>query len=261
MIKRFCSSFFILSGLTITACSTDTPTNTDVPTNPIDITGECINGSDTIIEVSRSETAPFSMIETSSIIEVLVTQEANDNIRIEANENIVSFIESTFSDDTLALSLSEDECFTDIQVKVYVGVDQLSALSASGASSITGLNQFASDQLSNTVLGASTIDIDVTASQITSSISGASILTLSGTASDHDIVVTGASTVDAFGLVTDNVDVRASGSSTANVFVSNELIADAEGVSAILYQGQPVTVQETVTGLATIAAQPDSESL
>lgn len=98
---------------------------------------------------------------------------------------------------------------------------------------------------------ASEADMKSSFKQLSVDASGASSVTLSGAGSHLDISVSGASKLKAFGYEAKNCDIKVNGASKAEVNVSDELNAVANGASEILYKGLP-KISSDVTGFSSM---------
>ena len=126
------------------------------------------------------------------------------------------------------------------EIKVILTMPVLKSVRVSGASSINSEGKFTQNEdLAIEANGASEAEMDVRAPRLNLDASGASTLTIFGETRDYSAEATGASTLKAFDLRAENAVVRASGASTANVFSSISLSANASGASGIHYKGNP----------------------
>ncbi|WP_157618456.1 GIN domain-containing protein [Spirosoma spitsbergense] len=105
--------------------------------------------------------------------------------------------------------------------------------------------------LSIELSGASKGEFIGEAVRMTADISGASALQLNGRGTALSADLSGVSSLQAFPYSVGEATVDASGASKASVNVSNVLVVDASGASAIRYRGTP-TVRQRVTGSSTV---------
>lgn len=122
------------------------------------------------------------------------------------------------------------------KVKVFIEMPRLENLKVSGACE-GEVRDFDNSDISFDIVGASEVWADISPKYLGVDLSGASELILIGEASDLEVDLVGASELDAFNFRVDDVDVTASGASTAKVFAFNEITADASGASTIRYRG------------------------
>jgi hypothetical protein len=135
---------------------------------------------------------------------------------------------------------------------VYVAAPSFRTIDVSGASNIVGENKLVSDETLDIELsGASEAKVDLKAPRINAEVTGASTITLTGETKDLNVIGSGASGAKCFELMTENTTVDISGASSAEVFASVKLDAQASGASEIKYKGTPAITQD-INGASSI---------
>ena len=133
---------------------------------------------------------------------------------------------------------------------ITISMPELEGANFYGATTAT-VGGFEPDEFTINLLGASYVQIDISAIIITANLSGASNLTLSGSSEKVISDVSGASLLKAYPLDAEDFTITASGASHAYVKASETLIAEASGASSILYRGDAV-VTSHVSGASSI---------
>lgn len=100
--------------------------------------------------------------------------------------------------------------------------------------------------------GASKANLQVNAPEIIASASGASQIKLSGSATTFHAEATGASKIFASDCKSENVTVETNGASEAQVFASQSIIIEANGVSKVNYDGNPQSREIEKNGVSKI---------
>ncbi len=136
------------------------------------------------------------------------------------------------------------------RIKIYITMPKLEHLDISGACDGKVWN-FNNADISFDITGASEVWADISPEYFGADITGASELTLVGTASELEVDLTGASKLDAFDFRVEDVDVSATGASSAKVYAENELRANATGASSIRYRGS-ASVNSDSNGLSSV---------
>lgn len=96
--------------------------------------------------------------------------------------------------------------------------------------------------------GAAEADLTLAVEQLDIDAKGASRLELEGTANVANITIAGAGKMDAEDLIINNLHINCAGASYAEVNVTDELWAQAAGVSKISYNGAPIVKQKMAVG-------------
>jgi hypothetical protein len=138
------------------------------------------------------------------------------------------------------------------KIKVFVTAPAFRVIGVSGASTITSENKLVSaESMDIDLSGASEAKVDVKAPRINAEVTGASTITLSGETKDLNVVGSGASGAKCFDLMTENTTVDISGASSAEVFASVKLDAQASGASGVTYKGNPAITKD-INGASSI---------
>ncbi len=134
---------------------------------------------------------------------------------------------------------------------LHVTTPELSALRLGGA--ITAdVNGFNDDRLSIKLSGASSARVESSPRELKADLSGACELMLLGEAGQLNAEASGASELKADQFITREAHIQTSGSSGARVHVTEQLYANASGVSSIQYSGEPTHVKEKKGKLSSI---------
>lgn len=138
-------------------------------------------------------------------------------------------------------------------MKAYVSIKNINRLVASGASDVYVDGSLKGTDLSIELSGASDFKGAINTQNLRLEASGSSDFTISGTATNAKISVSGSSDIKGFDLVTENCNIRASGSSDVNITVSKQLKAEASGSSDINYKGDPTVKDVKSSGSSDVS--------
>ena len=216
------------------------------------IGGKRIRGNGNNVTQSRNA-GKFNSIDVSGAIDVIVKQDSTQSVKVETDENLQEYVEVYESNGVLVIS-PEDNFNLDPthKIKVYVTAPSFRMIDVSGASSIVSDNKLVSGESVDIDLsGASEAKIAIKAPRINAEVTGASTVKLSGETKDLNLVGSGASGAKCFELMTQNTTVDMSGASSAEVFASVKLDAQASGASGVKYKGNPSITQD-INGASSI---------
>lgn len=201
-------------------------------------------------EVQNREAKPFKKIEISGSATVIYTQSDTVVLKVEADKDEINNVHTTFDGDILNIKAKGSFSHP---YKIYVFGNTLSHLTISGASKFTTPGSINADSLSMVVSGASDVNVKTKSSLVDVTLSGASVITLEGNTKTLHSNVSGASSLKAYKLNTMTSDVKASGASTAKVFVTEKINANATGSSTIKFKGEPTEVSAEASSSSFIA--------
>ena len=183
------------------------------------------------IQTEKRNLADFNAIEVGGAVEVEVVAQKDFSVEVEADDNLLQFIKTEVSGDTLKIS-TEKHFSTRNPIRVRISAPDIENLEVSGASKLALLN-LKNDSLRVDASGASKIKVD-------------------GETKNLEIELSGASRLDAENLKSENADVDASGASNATIYVSNDLNADLSGASSVNYSGNPKNTVKKTSGASSV---------
>lgn len=203
-----------------------------------EIAGRRIRGSGHVITENRSESG-FNSIDVSGAIDVYVKQDSSTSVKVEADDNIVEYIEVHTNGSTLEIYTENNiRLKPSNKIKVYVTNPQYKGFQVSGASSIRSENEITSpDVLHVDLSGASEGRLELNAPKVSVNLTGASNANIRGKTKDFEGGASGASEIRGFDLLTENADVDASGASSIEIYASVKIAGQASGASSINYKG------------------------
>jgi len=204
--------------------------------------GRRVRGSGHIITDSRSASG-FHSIDVSGAIDVYVKQDSSTSVKIEADDNLLEYIEVYTDNSTLVIRTQHRVWLKPSnKIKVYVSNPVYREFEVSGASGIHSENQITSTETVRVgISGASEGKLEIDAPKVSVDVSGASNLTMRGRTKDLDAGASGACKIRCFDFLAENTNIEASGASTAEVYASVKLAGSASGASTIKYKGNATT--------------------
>ncbi len=209
-----------------------------------------IVGNGNIVEETR-EVKPFKAIDISGVFKVFLTQGDEESLVIEADDNLMQYIESYVSGGTLYLG-TKGFGIRSATIRAYITMKELREIEASGAVTITGETPFDFSRLTIQVSGAANIDMEMYGEKLELNVSGAGKGYLKGEVDRVFIDLSGASKLDAEQLYANTMAIEISGAGSANVNVEEELDASISGAGHVRYAGNP-NVRSNVSGAGKVS--------
>jgi len=198
--------------------------------------------------------SPFTEVEVSGSIELRVSGSGPGPVRIEADENLLSYIELKQTGRKLEIRPRHGWDLRPSR-KIIVSVSSLeyTRLAVSGACNITGQDKIRSkDILDLQVSGSGDIIADVDAPELKTGISGSGTVSLKGTVRDLKISISGAGNAKCFEIKSEKTKVEISGAGSAEVFASVSLDAHVSGVGEVIYKGGATQVSQQISGAGSV---------
>lgn len=197
---------------------------------------------------------PFTTIEISGNIELILNQDSVQSVQITASPylqpKIITKVENG------VLKIYTDQIFINSILKANISTNLLESIVAKGACSITTESQLLVPRLTLELLGASKADMDVkVAGLFNVDIKGASEAIFTGTSQTLKLKALGASKINAEDLIAKNVEVYVAGASHATLFATDSIDATAYGASEIDCKGSPKSIKQKDGGASSISIE------
>lgn len=218
------------------------------------ITGnnEKVKGSGNIKEETRSE-GPFRSIRTAGSYNVYITPGAKNDIRIEADDNLLPLIVTKVNGNALEINTKKGfEIKPSKTINIYVTLDQLEELSSSGSGGFYSKGTLKGDRVKFAFSGSTTTELDLNASDLRVEVSGSSRLNLKGNIPATRYDISGSADVEALDLQSANASISISGSGKVDLAVEKKLDISVSGMGKVRYKGSPV-INQSSSGMAKIS--------
>jgi hypothetical protein len=198
-----------------------------------------VEGSGTVITQKR-DVSGFDEVVFASEGMVVITVGGEESLRIEAEDNLMPYLESTVQGGRLEI---RTESGVDIdpttEIIFAIAADDLTAIDLSGAGTIA-VGDVETTVFEVTLRGAG----DITAAALTAElleveILGAGEVTVTGVADSQSVSIAGAGSYHGDELESSLADVAIPGSGDATVWVADELEVEINGIGTVAYYGDP----------------------
>ena len=214
--------------------------------------GERIYGDGKLV-TQQISSGSFNSVDVSGGIQVHVRQDATNSVKVEADQNLLEFIDVYTEGNTVVVKERRGYNLQPSRdIVVYVSAPAFKDIDVSGACDIIGDNVISgTEELSMHVSGSGDIIMQVALAKVHADISGAGSIQLKGQATDFTAEVSGSGDVKCFDLVTDNTQLDLSGSSEVEVTANKQLNVEASGSSSVHYKGA-ANVSQRISGAGSV---------
>lgn len=211
---------------------------------------EKVQGNGQLKKENRSA-GTFTKVASSGSWDVMIAYGAEHGIQVEADENLIPYIETKVEDGKLNIrSKKNSNIHSKNKIVVYVILPTLTGVYLSGSGDIIGKGNFSNDgKLSLAVSGSGNIKLDINnVKSMDCNVAGSGKIQVSGKSESLGTNISGSGSVDAFGLYTNEVSASISGSGNAKVFANKTIDARISGSGNIHYKGAPENIQKKTSG-------------
>lgn len=209
-----------------------------------------IKGNGKVISDERN-VSNFEKIQVGGAFNVFLTQGDKEYLRIEAEENLMSYIKSEVIGGKLKI-YSDKNLNPTKEMKIYLTFKNLEDIDISGACELKGENRFTLDELEMEVSGAAEIFLELELNELDANFSGASEVELKGKAGEVEIDISGAGELEAGDFETESMEISISGAADAKIFVTKSLNVFVSGAASVKYKGNP-SVSTNVSGAGSVS--------
>lgn len=194
----------------------------------------------------------FRGVETSGGID-LYLKSGKESVAISASESVRPHVKTEVVDGILRIGFENHwRGFNMGKVKAYVSVETLEKLGASGGSNIYLENEITCKDLNVELSGGSNLKGKLNANNLDMDQSGGSGADLAGNVKNLKIESSGGSDLHGYDLITDNVNISASGGSNSYFTANKEISIVASGGSDVHYKGQAVIKRINSSGSSSV---------
>lgn len=204
-----------------------------------------VTGNGNITTTTRN-VSHTERIKLEGSYEVEITQGATPSVRIEADENLMSYILTDQDGGFLRIHSREHfNLSTDHGIKVYIVTPKLEEVRLSGAGNVTGMNKFTGgDRLVLNISGAGDMTLDVNTPKVDASVAGSGTIRLKGETQEQHVQLSGVGDYKAEDLKSERSTVRITGAGNAWVFADETLDVHVAGVGSVYYKGSAQVTQQ-----------------
>jgi len=146
--------------------------------------------NDRKIATDERSLTTFHRVKVDDVADVTISQEGKREIKISADENLLSKVMTKVKKEKLIISVKKWPRDTD-PPKINITIEEVSELTSDGSSHIKSKNTIRADSLFLEVRGAGRIVLHVSSEKINTKLSGSGMLILSGRATSHYINISG----------------------------------------------------------------------
>ena len=200
-----------------------------------------INGKGEVIRTSRNISG-YNGIEMAFDATVYYTQGDYYSLEIEAQENLMGYIETTVEGNDLVLREEHGVNFGKHDpIRIYITAPDIISLDISGSGTINVNQGWTGNDLSTTISGSGTIHIpNLQCNRISSDISGSGNIEINGGSCNYeDFTISGSGSIDMRMVECDTSYSGISGSGDIYANIRKLLDATISGSGNICYYGTP----------------------
>lgn len=201
------------------------------------IMGPSVIGNGNVTEQQRSVDS-FNKLKVTRGLNVYIKQGDSEKLTVEADENLLEYIETEASDNTLHVTTSAF-IRKSKSLKIFVVLTDIKEIRATAGSNIYSEDDLKCNDLDISGSAGSNINLSIKADDIEVSASSGSNITLTGNTDDSKLKASAGSNIKAEELDTNECEAKASSGANIWITVSDEFEGHASSGGNIFYNGNP----------------------
>ena len=211
-----------------------------------------VQGSGTLVTEERP-VSDFERIELSAIGKLVIEVGSEEALVIEAEDNLLEYIETTVRGDTLEIGSREGANLQPTEPVIYnLTVKSLDSISVSGLGNVV-VPEFEATLFSVNISGAGDVNLDsLIAEQLDVSVSGLGSVGIdTGHVNAQTIDISGSGDYNGRNLESQTTDIQVSGLGSATLWATQDLRVNISGSGSVHYAGDP-NVDSDISGLGSL---------
>jgi hypothetical protein len=194
-------------------------------------------GSGNIITEKRNVSV-FTKVSAATSIDVDVQQGEEVSVTVEADDNLMKYVETKVVNGELEIRLENISIWNDATIKVHVIAPKYDGFSASSSAELISKNTITSTgKISLDASSSANIDVEIDAPSVDVEASSSASITASGRTKEITVNANSSASVELFKLQAEIVNAEASSSADVSVFASVKINAKANSSGDIFYIG------------------------
>jgi hypothetical protein len=205
-----------------------------------------IDGSGKVATATRT-VEKFSGVELKNAANVYITQGETQEVKIEAEDNLIGHITTKVKNDELVIDCDEN-INSHEPINIYITVKDLCLLELSGSGNMITKNEISCEHMTLRLGGSGEMKVALKSQLLKATLSGSGDMNLTGSTSESDLRINGSGNVNAQQMKSFTSSVTISGSGNTRVDVNNELNVQITGSGNVHYVSEPAKLTTKITG-------------
>ena len=210
------------------------------------------NGNVTTKTVS---TGDYDGIKGVGSMDIHLKKGTEGRISVTTDDNLHEYLEIEVKDNVLVIKTKRNTYLkTKKGIHIKVPFNDISEVALVGSGDIDTKDTIKAETMEVRVTGSGDVELALDANTVEASITGSGDLVLTGSTNSLDVSVTGSGDFKGSDLVSQNTEVRVSGSGDASVVAKQSLKARVNGSGDITYSGNPEKSDTKTSGSGDISS-------
>ncbi len=198
----------------------------------------CIDGNGNLVSENRGS-VPFNRMMLEGAFDIYVIQDDYTKLEVEAESNLMPFIETHVVNNRLEIGFEDDRCIdNNYPIRIKVRTPDLNSISLSGSGDIV-MNNFNSESMKIEIIGSGDVEAGLQVNSLEVGITGSGDVRLWGSADIGEYSISGSGSIQAYEMILNECYARISGSGSMFVYATDFLDVVISGSGSVYYDGNP----------------------
>lgn len=225
-----------LAKILVTLCLTLVCCSCNIPFNGV-------KGTGSVVQTERVIDQPFKRIKASNGLDVMLSQNDNNKVIIEANENLHELIDIYVKDDMLVIKAKENIYSAD-QKSILVSYKTLEEIAVNSGASVTSNQVIEQQKMKLNATSGADIELEIKSESLNTSATSGAFIEISGMVNSHKVSATSGAVIKAQEVLSLVTDAKATSGASVKVHAKNEFKGRATSGGNVRYFGTPEKVSE-----------------
>lgn len=209
-----------------------------------------VKGTGEVVQRSLNLEA-FHGIVVEGSMDVVLTQAAEQSVKLEAQANIADLVTTTVKNGIWHIGTREDYS-TNKPFIVHINAPRMDVVHLEGSGNVTGSGMFASDDVSVAIAGSGDVTMSFKASSIKAHVDGSGNVRLSGSCSELHVSIAGSGDVRVSELMATNMSAAIAGSGNVIAHANGRVNVDIAGSGDVVLDEKPSSLDQRIAGSGTV---------
>lgn len=205
--------------------------------------GEGERGNGNVVTETRNVDENFTSVIASEGLDVYVSQDDNESIKVEADDNIIGLIRTDIKNGVLKVH-TEKRIGRAKSKKVYISLSDITSLKSNSGADLYGASILKGDRITLKSSSGADLKVEVEANEVDCSASSGADLIVSGSANVLYADASSGSDIKAGRLVVEKCIAEATSGADVRVNATKEVSIKSNSGGDVHYSGEPATVKK-----------------
>lgn len=207
----------------------------------------CVTGNGSL-KMDGRVVDQYSGFEANGVFNISFSMDSVSRADIFTDSNISPLVSTTVADETLNISVANDQCYSVSQpIEVTLTGPEIRYITVNGEGNVEGHN-IIQDFINYEIAGTYSLNSSVQVNSIEISMSGSGDASILGSAIDAILKTEGTGSINASALVVDDCFITTTGTGDVRITVNELLDVTISGSGSVYYSGNPETINSDITG-------------